>query len=110
VTIGPYRVDAINDKAKIILEVCGCYHHAHDCQGGKYREGKVQQDRLARHNQRAAFMRTVMKGWRYLEYYTCEVQFNKYRYNKVSLGSPCSDAWAFGPRHPVTQKQLMDAV
>ena len=37
VFVGPYRVDAISDYLKSVIEVHGCWAHAHDCNQGRSR-------------------------------------------------------------------------
>ena len=50
VFVGPYRVDAINDDLKIVIEIQGCYAHSHYCQA-RFRE-----------NSRHA-LRDTNRGW-----------------------------------------------
>ena len=110
VYVGPYRVDAINDEIKVVLEIHGCYHHAHDCQE-KYREGPEQQARYERHMKRMAFLKAVLSpNYDIQEHWTCDRLFDKYRFNMTHMGSPCSSMWRLGPNHPRKQSEIIDAV
>ena len=110
VFVGPYRVDAISDRLKSVIEVHGCWAHAHDCHP-RFREGPEQEKKRERHEKRMAFLRSVLEpNYVIYEYWTCNRMFWKYRNNMKLVGSPCSDYWKLGDKHPVKQSDILTAV
>ena len=108
--VGPYRVDAISDELKSVVEIQGCWAHSHDCDP-KYREGPQQEAKHQRHVQRMAFLRAVLEPqYTIPKFWTCGRSFNKYKHNMKLVGSPCSDHWKTGDKHPRKQSEIMRAV
>ena len=108
VFVGPYRVDAINDDIKVVLEINGCWAHAHDCEA-RFREGPEQQARLKRHEERMTFLTALLTPqYEIQEIWTCSRSFNRYKYNMSQVGSPCSANWKLGEKHPRKQSVRED--
>ena len=97
--VGPYRLDTISDEHREIVEVNGCWAHAHDCKDN-FLEGEQQQAKKRRHEERIAFIKAIAPSYTLREYWTSDDRFNK------KVGSPCSDNWKLGELHPVRQSEL----
>ena len=109
VFVGPYRVDAISDEHREIVEVHGCWAHALDCMD-RYVEGEQQQAKKRRHEERIAFIKAMLPRYTLREYWTCDERFNKYRYNNKKVGSPCRDNWKLGKLHPIRRSELLRCI
>jgi hypothetical protein len=108
--VGPYRVDAINDITRDIIEICGCWHHGHDCDP-KFCSSKEQKNKQYRHQKRNAFIKAILPGYTITERYTCHPDFKQYRSsNNFNIGSKCSNKWGKGESNPVRQSEVLDAV